>query len=129
MDQPLPDLTTVAREFGLRLIVRFGSTATHRARPDSDQDIAVLARPRLTLARAARLVGRLEQALGPPEVDLTLLNDADPLLLYEVARDGVPLYEAEPAAFVAYRSYAARRFDDADKFRRATRAWLERRLA
>jgi len=129
MTETPPSLTALAREFGLRLVVRFGSTARGRARPDSDQDIAVLAARPLGLSREARLVVRLEEVLGPPEVDLTVLDRADPVLLYQVARDGVPLFEAEPAGWIAFQSYAARRYDDTEKFRRAARAWLEQRLA
>ncbi len=123
---PLED---VARRYGLRLIVRFGSTATGRATPLSDQDVAVLTTKRLDLARQARLVVDLEDALGGPEVDLTLLDGDDGLLLFQVARDGVPLYEDRPGTFLQFRSYAARRYDDTARFRAATSRWLEARLA
>lgn len=122
-------LHDVAREFGLRLVVRFGSSATGRSTPESDQDIAVLASVPMDLDREAALVVALEEALGGPEVDLTVLNRADdPLLLFQVARDGVLLYEAEPALFAATKSYAARRFDDTREFRQALSRWLGRRL-
>ncbi|MBM4394621.1 MAG: hypothetical protein FJ087_02895 [Deltaproteobacteria bacterium] len=121
-------LADVAREFGLRLVVRFGSTATHRAGPSSDQDIAVLASSAPDLDRETALVVALGEALGGPDVDLTVLNRADPLLLFEVVRQGVPLFEAEPALFAATRSYASRRYDDTLKFRLALSRWLEARL-
>jgi predicted nucleotidyltransferase len=119
----------VAREFGLRLVVRFGSTATGRASAGSDQDIAVLATHGLDLAEEARLVAELEGALGAPEVDLTVLNRADPLVWFQVACTGIPLYQAVPGAFLEMQSYASRTYDDTDRFRIAVRTWLEARLA
>jgi len=122
-------LESIAGRFGLKLIVRFGSTATGLARAGSDQDLAVLPAKRLSLMRQARLVADLGECLGGPEVDLTLLTSDDGLLLFRVANEGIPLYEATPTAFLEFRSYAARRFWDTEKFRLGTRRWLEARLA
>jgi hypothetical protein len=46
---------------------------------------------------------------GVGEVDMAFLNGADPVLLFEVAGDGAPLFEAEPAGSAQFRSYAGRR--------------------
>jgi predicted nucleotidyltransferase len=128
---PPPSLSDLAARFGLSLVVRFGSTAAGRATADSDQDIAVwvvLGREALGLNEEAELVVALGDALGGPEVDLTVLNRADPLLLFSVARDGVPLFEMSPGAFAEFKSYAARLYYDSEKFRAAERRYLEARL-
>jgi predicted nucleotidyltransferase len=89
-----PDkLKRVARRYQLDLIVLFGSWAKGRARKGSDVDVAVRARRRrwgdadwelgLTSDPAAAL-----ESGG--EVDVALLNGADPVLLFEVASDGIP---------------------------------------
>lgn len=126
-----PTLASIARRFDLALIVRFGSRASDRATSGSDLDIAVLpSRPKpRALGREAALVVALEEALGDGEVDLAVLRGDDGLLLYEVARTGQPLYESEPGAFLAFSSYASRRFHDTEKFRSAVRGWLEAHLA
>ncbi|MBI5485946.1 MAG: nucleotidyltransferase domain-containing protein [Deltaproteobacteria bacterium] len=132
MTLPLP-LPSLARRFGLRLVVQFGSTVTGRANEDSDFDVAVWtsrARKARTLEWSCRLAARLEAALAPRrELDLVLLNGADPLLLFMVARDGVPLWQATPTTWAEFSSYAARRFDDTAKFRASRRRWLEAQLA
>ena len=128
METTTPPLESIARAFGLRLVVRFGSTSTGRARPGSDQDIAVLPAQRLSLERQAELVVALGDFLGGPDVDLTVLNGDDGLLLFRVASEGAALYEETPTTFLQFRSYAARRYDDTAKYRAATSRWLEVRL-
>jgi len=126
-----PPLPSLARRFGLRLIVQFGSTAVGRANSESDLDLAVLAdRPRhRSLDWQARLVVALGEALGTDrEVDLALLNGADSLLCFRVASQGRPLYEASPGEFASFQSHAARSFDDDAPRRLALRLWLEERL-
>jgi hypothetical protein len=76
------------------------------------------------------LVGNLASALeSDSEIDVTFLNGADPILLFEVASDGVPLFEAEPACFAQFRSYAARVYDDNRKWRERRRRYQERKYA
>jgi len=116
-------LKKISRRYDLDLIVLFGSWAKGRARKGSDVDVAVRARRRKwgdadwELGLVGDLAGALESG---GEVDVAFLNGADPLLLFEVASDGVPLFEAEPAGFAQFCSYAARRYEDNQK-------WFERR--
>jgi predicted nucleotidyltransferase len=123
-------LKKVARRYNLDLIVLFGSHAKGRARKGSDVDVAVRARKRRwgdadwELGLVSDLTAALESA---GEVDVAFLNGADPILLFEVARDGVLLFEADPAGFVQFRSYAARVYDDNRKWRERRRRYQERK--
>jgi len=116
-------LKRVARRYQLDLIVLFGSQAKGRTRKGSDVDVAVRARRRRwgdanwELGLVSDLAAALESS---GEVDVAFLNGADPVLLFEVASDGIPLFEAEPAGFAQFCSYAARRYED-------NRKWFERR--
>jgi predicted nucleotidyltransferase len=107
----------LGREIGARLIVLFGSAARAGGTP-RDLDIGILSDLPLDAVAATN---RLLQLLAIQEVDVTDLRRADPLLLALAARDGVPLFEAEPGAFAAFASLAARRFADTRKFRAAER--------
>lgn len=115
-------LAEIARQFGLDLIVLFGSRAKGRAVAGSDTDIAVRAIKRpwgdwnwefeveAALADAIRVNG---------EVDVVFLNGASPLLMFEVASSGQVLYEGEWGTFSDFRSYAARvYYDNEPRFRR-----------
>ena len=119
-------LRSVAAGFDLRLIVLFGSSARGRARQDSDLDVGVFAKHPLSATQRTELWSRLSQ-LFQAEVDLTVLNHVEPLLGYQVARDGVVLFEAEPQVWENWKSYAVRRYWDTHKYRDALKDYLARR--
>jgi len=105
----------VAGQFGLRLVVLFGSAGRQEPNP-RDLDLGVVGSgPLDTVA----LTNALTRALGTQTVDLTDLRRADPVLVALAARDGRPLFEAEPGAFAKFVSLATRRFADTRKFRDA----------
>lgn len=111
-------LKEAAKRFALDLIVLFGSRATGLARTDSDVDIAVRTRtPReaRTVEWEWALMTALDEAIGG-DLDFVLLNDAPPLLMFEIATEGKPLHEAEPDTFLEFQLYAAKRHYDNQKF-------------
>jgi predicted nucleotidyltransferase len=126
------ELKKVARRYDLDLIVLFGSHAKGRDRKGSDIDVAVRARKRRwgnaewELGLASDLTAAVKSS---GEVDVAFLNGADPILMFEVASDGVPLFEAEPATFVQFVSYAARVYDDNRKWRERRRRYQESKYA
>lgn len=116
-------LTEIARQFGLDLIVLFGSHAKGRARLGSDVDLAVRAfkRPwgdwQWEFAVEAALAKTVKTESG--EVEVAFLNGAPSLLMFEVACSGQVLYEQTQGVFSDFKSYAARRYyDDEPRFRR-----------
>lgn len=135
--QPLQDLRLrrVARRYHLDLIILFGSHAKGRARPDSDLDIAVRAyKPGwIGTRRVPRwrwqldVIGAVGNAFDYKyEVDVSFLNRATPLFLDQVARHGKLLYERKPGDFLTFKVYAARRYEDNEKFFGMTRRYLEK---
>ena len=98
------NLTRVLSETtGVRLAVLFGSAARRTDGSGSDIDIGVSmeagADPPLALGVA------LERAAGVP-VDLVWLDNAPPLLRFEIARDGLVLIEREAYAWAEFRAHA-----------------------
>lgn len=125
-------LKDIARRYDLDLIVLFGSRAKERARDSSDVDLAVRARRRPwgDADWELGLIGDLAGAVDvDSELDVAFLNGADPLLLFEVARDGVLLFEAQPVGFAQFCSYAARRYEDNQRRRDRQRRYLETKYA
>ncbi|MEW5940881.1 MAG: nucleotidyltransferase domain-containing protein [Chloroflexota bacterium] len=110
------DLQPIAKRFGLRLIVLFGSAARGRTHADSDMDIAVLAERPLTFNQRLKLWSALSP-LFSRDVDLAVLNFAAPLLKFQVARDGKVLFQQNPFAWDNWKSYAFRQYWDTEKFR------------
>jgi predicted nucleotidyltransferase len=119
-------LSEVCQRHGISLVVLFGSHAKGAARPESDLDLGVLVdeypvEPERELA----LIRDLVQALRRADLDLTILNHANPSLCYQAARDGLPLYEREPGAFARFRFRAWKRFIDTARFRRLQQTYVE----
>lgn len=124
-------LERTSHRYGLDLVVVFGSQATGNAGPGSDVDVAVRMdhrdwdNPTIELD----LIGELVDALGENnDVDVAFLNGASPLLLFEVARTGIPVYQREPTAFFEFQSYAARRYYDHQKFLVWQSTYLKKRV-
>lgn len=114
---------------GVRLVVQFGSTVRGTSRPQSDVDVGVLVdgdTPGLMDPKRAALV----DALGVQgEVDLVFLDEAEPLLLFEVATSGKAIFEREEGAFEWFRVRAVKRYFDTAWIRRIEAEALRRRFA
>ena len=123
-------LPEVCERFGVTLVVMFGSRTKGTARPDSDVDMGVwLAVPNITAERELDLIRALVLATREGNLDVVVLNHADPLLGYHVVRDGVLLYEREPGAFDWYKLCAWKRYLDTEKFRQLESEYVSAFLA
>lgn len=132
-----PRLIRALRAFGrmhrqITAVYLFGSTAKGHAGPLSDIDVGVLfctasAAPRSLTGRAA-LAGEVSHACRRPDVDVVVLNEAPPLLAYEVVRHGPPLYERHRAQRITFEAQAIQRYLDLAPFLATARRYLKRQL-
>lgn len=111
----------------------FGSSASRKAGPLSDLDVAVLLdESRLKPGRRFHfrldLIGEAMGASHRPDVDLVLLNEASPLLAYEVIRGGRLLFERRRQARVEFESRAVGRYLDLKPFYRVSRRYLKKQM-
>ncbi|MCA8966518.1 MAG: nucleotidyltransferase domain-containing protein [Planctomycetes bacterium] len=94
----------------------FGSQATGRAQPHSDVDVAVFVdAERAThsgFGYPAELTTALMAALRRNDVDVVVLNQADPVLYHRVLRDGVRVLARDLAATTTREAYAFSRYFD-----------------
>ena len=121
-------LHTIASRFGARLILQFGSTVSGRTHARSDVDIAVLLdRPDLSLRDHAELLHELQGLMDDREVDLVILNRADPLLLKQVSDGCVRLYGSD-RELQRFRLLAFRRYQDHRPWLELERRYVERAL-
>jgi len=105
MDASLDELLDLLDgQLGVDCLWVYGSEAAGRARPDSDLDVAVLARQRLSATELADLRGEAEALLGRA-VDLIDLDQASPILAYQVLKHGRLLVDRNPSR--RYRFTAA----------------------
>jgi len=88
----------------LKLAVLFGSTARGKARPKSDVDLGILLDPYSPELRF-QVEADLGRAAGRP-VDVVLLDDAPPLLRFEIAREGVLLFQRDDHRWTDFKAKA-----------------------
>lgn len=88
----------------VRLLVLFGSTARGEAGPRSDVDLGVLLDP-YSAALRFKVDAELGRAVGR-EVDTVLLDDAPPLLRFEITKEGVLLLEREEGLWTHFKAKA-----------------------
>jgi predicted nucleotidyltransferase len=94
----------------------FGSQARGTVQGHSDVDVAVYVERATDLNRGfgidAEIAADLMSVLGRNDVDVVLLNLADPVLYHRVLRDGVRLVVRDPKATAGREGYALSRYFD-----------------
>ena len=123
-----PPFDEIARRHRARLLVHHGSTITGRAHAGSDVDIAVLFEGEPDYARVGGLLADLERTFPGRDVDLGLLNHADPLFLKKVL-ESARLLAGSPRELACLRLYGFRRYQDHRRFLRLEERHLDRFLA
>ena len=123
-----------ARRYYLDLIIIFGSYAKGYNRSYSDVDVAVRSLKYGWRDGEQREDWEWEMSLMEDlagvlrgDIDMVVLNRATPLLLFEVASGGIPLYQRDEHSFMKFQSYAARRYDDNQKFFKLQLEYLKKK--
>lgn len=88
----------------VRLAVLFGSTARGQATRRSDVDIGVSIEPDTPAVRR-RVAVELDRAAGR-SVDVVFLEEAPPLLRFEISKDGVLLFQNEDHLWTDFKARA-----------------------
>ena len=109
-------IADIARKRRISLVVLFGSVAANNARPDSDIDIAVkFGGGDPGLLRLLEVQEEISGLFRGLEVDLSVLNRADPLFMKKIAERCEFLY-AEPGEAGAFLLMAFKRYQDHRKY-------------
>jgi predicted nucleotidyltransferase len=93
----------------------FGSAQRGLVNPGSDIDIGVLFAAKPSLDEQLDLATHLQQALPVAEVDLVVLNEANPILCFE-AISGRLLFCRDAGRRAAFASLTAHEYQDAMAF-------------
>lgn len=123
------DLRDIAQKHGIVLALKFGPAVTGQEHPASDVDVAVLLdRSNVTFKEQAELLQDLQPIFPDRELDLALINHADPLFLKKITDNCELLYGA-PTRLQALKLYAFKRCQDHRRFFEMERRFAERFLA
>jgi len=103
-------IAKIAKKFRLKLIVIFGSFANGKNRDDSDLDIAILGSKEVSFKEQISLINELSLAFNK-NIDLSVLNKANPLLLFEASKNSILLYGSREE-FLKFKLYAFNAYND-----------------
>ncbi len=105
-------LERVARRHGIRLIVKFGSAVTGRVHAGSDLDLGVfLERVPRTATERIELTGDLQELAAGTDVDVAIINRADPLFLKQIMQRCELIY-GDRRTLAELKMLAFRRYQD-----------------
>lgn len=122
------DLAEVARRHGIRLILQFGSTVDGPSHAQSDLDIAVLlTTAEVSLEQLGAMRHELQRCFPDREVDLSIINRADPLFLKKITERFRLLY-GPIQDLHRLRLYAFKRYQDHRRFLDLERRYVNRTL-
>jgi predicted nucleotidyltransferase len=127
--QPLSDdLQNLARRHGIQLLIQFGSTVSGPVHSRSDLDLAVLLNNGdVSLERLGEIQQSLQSCFLGREVDLAVINRADPLFIKKITERCRLLY-GSVKDLQRLRLYAFKRYQDHRRFLDLERRYVERAL-
>ena len=122
-------ISAIAEKYHLSLVLLFGSQATGKTHPQSDVDVAYFAQNPLSLAEESKLIIDLMQVFGTHDVDIVSLQNAPPLLRYEIARFGKAIYERTSGLFTSFFIHAMRQYEEVRPLFQLRSSYLDKRIA
>ena len=118
LDKQKQKIQEVAKKYGLKLILLFGSQVTGKIHKESDFDIAYL--PKKNLSYDDKIDINFQFTLIFPQeryrVDTVNIKKVKPLLLYGIFRKCQVLYAQDDLIFPTYRVYAFRKYMEIKPF-------------
>jgi len=128
MDPGSDQIAPIAKKHGIILLLRFGSSVTGTLHKHSDVDLAVLLEcvPR-SLEAHGELLHDLQQLFPNREVDVAIINRADPLFLKKITEACHLLY-GSVRALQQLKIYAFKRYQDHRRYLELERKYVERSL-
>ena len=118
-------LAALCRKHNIQLLVLHGSQAKGNARDKSDIDIGILSQVKLDLDNQLALLNDFGEIFGE-KFDPVFLNGAEPLISYQVALHGKPLFEEKEGIFQRFKIQVIARYMDSKKFRIMEKIYLKR---
>lgn len=116
----------LVEKYRLDLVVLFGSQVRGKTHRESDIDIGVFADRLLGPMEVARLYTDLTQEAQMGNIEVVDLKNAPPLLLRNVARQSILLYEREPHLFARMKLYFIKLFFETRPLYEARQLRVER---
>jgi len=114
----------ICRKYGLSLVILHGSYAKGAAIPKSDIDVGLLGDPGIIAEKYFEILRDFSSIFGD-KFDPVFLNGAELMITYQVAINGVPLYEKNKGLFNSFKISAIGRYQDTKKFRLLEKKYVQ----
>lgn len=125
---PKKKIVTLCRKHRIVLMILHGSHARGRAHRNSDIDVGILTAEKIDSERYLELLHDFGEVFGD-QFDPVILNGAEPLISYQVAIHGEPLYEQRRGLFASFQVQAVSRYLDSKKFRDLEKIYIKKAVA
>lgn len=105
----------IAEKYNLKLVLVFGSYVNGNTHPQSDLDIAVLSEKDFDFSKHCSLVCDFEKIFSGRNIDLVLLNRANPLLLKKIL-ENCQIIHGKKKILESLKLYSFHRYCDYQKY-------------
>lgn len=123
-----PDFAEIAGRHAIQLILQFGSTVDGPVHARSDLDLAILLKDaNVALDRFGEIQQSLQSCFPGRDVDVALINRADPLFLKQIMERCRLLY-GSIQTFQRLRLHAFKRYQDHRRFLELERRFVHQTL-
>jgi len=119
-------LKEFVNKYNISLILIFGSYAKGRARELSDLDIGIKFDKNIDMNLYSSILRELVEIFNREDIDVVVLNYADPLLRFEIITSCKVLYQAYSEAYIDFYLYSVKSYDDVKKLRKLEENYLKK---
>ena len=114
----------MCQKYNLSLVILHGSYAKGTTTFRSDFDVGLLGEPKIIEEKYFDILRDFSSIFGD-KFDPVFLNGAEPMIMYQIAINGRPLYEKIEGLFGSFKVYALARYLDTEKFRLLEKQYIK----
>lgn len=130
LDEKSQIIKEIALSHNLDLVMLFGSQAKNRAIKESDIDIGVFRKTgELTLNDKIVLSTKFAELFKNDKIDISIISSNNPILMYNILKDGEVLYTNENSLADTLKLYAWKLLAESKSFRDHSFSILKNRIA
>lgn len=120
----------LAKKYRLKVVMLFGSAAKEKIRAKSDIDLAILADPDFYEKGFSNFNYDLMEAekIEQREIEIVPISNQNPILLFNIFNDGIPIYVRNQEEYYRLRSWARFSYEDNQRFFYGREKLLEKRM-
>lgn len=121
-------LAKLTQKYNIALLILFGSLSKNKNNEHSDIDLGIYLQEKISDKKEADLLVDFINLFQTDYLDISILNYSSPLLLFEVAKDGILLFESAKGTFISFKLKAFKQYWETRKFRDMRAKYLEKKL-